>query len=120
MTGLLLPVRYLIPLLFSINAEALAQAGMMTLILALAYPFKVFNLHFIVGICRAGGDTKFGAFFDIFGVWGIGVPLAFLGAFVFKLEPWAIFILVNSEEFFKMFLGIWRMAKKAWLNDVTG
>ncbi|MBU0935845.1 MAG: MATE family efflux transporter [Spirochaetes bacterium] len=118
-TALLIPARLLIPHLFSINAEALHQAGMMILVLACVFPFKVFNLHFIVGICRAGGDTKFGAFFDIFGVWGLGVPLAFLGAFVFKLQPWLVFVLVNSEEVAKMFLAIQRLRSAKWLNDVT-
>ncbi|MCK7577138.1 MAG: hypothetical protein MZV65_15745 [Chromatiales bacterium] len=42
--------------------------------LAAVFPIKVFNLHIVVGVCRSGGDTKFAAFFDIFGVWIVGSP----------------------------------------------
>lgn len=119
MSALLIPARWLLPLLFSINDAAMHQVLMMTLVLAFVFPFKVFNLHFIVGICRAGGDTRFGAFFDIFGVWGLGVPLAFLGAFAFKLQPWQVFVLVNLEEVAKLFLGLARLKSRKWLNDVT-
>jgi putative MATE family efflux protein len=115
----LVPSALLLPLLFSLEPEPLRQAGLMVVALAAIFPFKVFNLHLIVGICRSGGDTRFGAFFDIFGVWGLGVPLALLGAFVFKLEPYLVFVLLNMEELVKSVLGIWRLRTKRWLNDVT-
>ncbi|HAP44658.1 MAG: MATE family efflux transporter [Spirochaetes bacterium GWD1_61_31] len=119
MSALLLPVPLLLPHLFSIDASALAQSARMILVLAAVFPFKVFNLHLIVGICRSGGDTRFGAFFDIFGVWGLGVPLALLGAFVLKLAPWQVYVLLNCEEVIKMFWGLWRLRSRRWLNDVT-
>ncbi|TFG83377.1 MAG: MATE family efflux transporter [Spirochaetales bacterium] len=118
--GLLLaPVSLVLPFLFPIGPEPLRQAGLMVIVLAAYFPFKVFNLHVVVGICRSGGDTRFGAFFDIAGVWGLGVPLAFVGAFVLHLESWQVFALLNVEELAKAFLGIWRLRSRKWLNDVT-
>ncbi len=117
--ALLVPAAFLLPLIFSLDREPLRQAMMMVWALAAIFPFKVFNLHVIVGICRSGGDTRFGAFFDIFGVWILGVPLAALGAFVFKAEPWVIFALLCMEEVVKSGLGVWRMVTRRWLNDVT-
>jgi Na+-driven multidrug efflux pump len=49
----------------------------------------------------------------------LGVPLALLGAFVFRVEPWIVFALLSFEEIAKSGLGLWRLATKKWLNDVT-
>jgi Na+-driven multidrug efflux pump len=119
MSALMAPSALLLPLLFAMDPEPLRQASIMILVMAGVFPFKIFNLHVIVGICRSGGDTRFGAFFDIFGIWGIGVPLALLGAFVLKLQPWQVFLLLNLEEPIKAMLGAWRIITGKWLNDVT-
>jgi Na+-driven multidrug efflux pump len=116
---LLVPASLALPWLFAIGSEPLRQARLMLVALAFVFPFKVFNLHVIIGICRSGGDTRFGAFFDIFGIWAIGVPLAVLGAFVLRLEPWIVFAMLNSEEIAKCGFGLWRLVTKRWLNDVT-
>ena len=118
-SALLVPSTLILPLLFAMDPEPLRQASLMILVLAGVFPFKIFNLHVIVGICRSGGDTRFGAFFDIFGIWGIGVPLALLGAFILKLQPWQVFLLLNLEEPTKAILGVWRVLSDKWLNDVT-
>ncbi|MBU0927372.1 MAG: MATE family efflux transporter [Spirochaetes bacterium] len=117
--ALLIPASLALPWLFALGAEPLRQARLMILALAVIFPFKVFNLHVVIGICRSGGDTRFGAFFDIFGVWLFGVPLAALGAFVLRVEPWVVFALLSFDEVAKSGLGVWRLASKKWLNDVT-
>lgn len=117
---LLLPVRGLLPLLFRLEPEVLAEASRLLLVLAACVPFRVLNLHVAVGICRAGGDTRFGMLMDLGGVWGLGVPLAFLGAFAWGLPAWAVFLLTQVEEVAKSFVGIWRLASGRWARDVTG
>ncbi len=116
---LLVPSVLTLPHLFRMEPEVLRQARAMLFGLALFFPAKVFNLHVVIGICRSGGDTKFAAFYDIFGVWGVGVPLAALGAFVWKLEPWVVFLLLNLDEAAKLGLGLWRLGTRKWLRDVT-
>ncbi len=117
--ALLVPASLALPWLFALGPEPLRQARLMIIVLATVFPFKVFNLHVVVGICRSGGDTRFGAWFDIFGVWMLGVPLAAFGAFVLRVEPWIVFALLSFEEIAKSGLGLWRLATKKWLNDVT-
>lgn len=119
MAALMAPTSLALPWLFSLGDEPLRQASLMIVTLSFFFPVKIFNLHVVVGICRSGGDTRFGAFFDIFGVWGLGVPLALVGAFVLKVEPWVVFAMLNIEEIVKSFLGLWRLATRRWLNDVT-
>jgi len=117
--ALLVPASLALPWLFAIGPEPLRQVRLMLFALGMVFPFKVFNLHVLIGICRSGGDTRFGAFFDIFGIWAIGVPLAFIGAFVLKLEPWMVFAMLSTEEIAKCGFGLWRLVTKRWLNDVT-
>ncbi len=116
---LLLPTVRALPLLFRLEPEVLRQAGAMVYCLAAVFPIKVFNLHIVVGVCRSGGDTKFAAFFDIFGVWIVGVPLAALGAFAWHLEPWIVFLLLGMDEAAKFGLGLWRLRSRKWLRNVT-
>ncbi len=111
---------FLVPLLFKVDEATVAGAKAMLLALGVAFPFKVFNLHLVVGICRSGGDTRFGMLFDLLGVWGIGVPLAALGAFAWKLPAWAVFALLNVEEFAKFFAGRRRLRSGRWARDVRG
>ncbi|HOX92647.1 MAG TPA: MATE family efflux transporter, partial [Spirochaetales bacterium] len=115
---LLIPVRAILPWLFKLDTDTLYQVSAMLVVLAFAFPFKVFNLHLIVGICRSGGDTKFGFWYDLGGIWGIGVPLAVLGAFVFKLPAWGIFLLTMTEELAKSGFGLWRLLSRKWIHSV--
>ncbi len=116
---LLLPTIPALPILFRLEPGVLFQAGAMVCCLAAVFPIKVFNLHIVVGVCRSGGDTRFAAFFDIFGVWLVGVPLAALGAFAWNLSPWAVFLLLCMDEAAKFGLGLWRLRSRKWLRDVT-
>jgi putative MATE family efflux protein len=109
----------LLPFVFSVEAGVLAEAGAMLVVFACFLPAKSYNLHFIVGIDRAGGDTRFGLFFDVFGVWGIGVPAALLGAFVFKVPAWGVYLLATSEELAKIFLAAGRLKSGKWLRSLT-
>ncbi|MBL8968921.1 MAG: MATE family efflux transporter, partial [Spirochaetaceae bacterium] len=116
---LLFPVRALLPLLFRLDAAVLAEAASMLVVLGACFPFRVFNLHVVVGICRAGGDTRFGMLLDMVGVWAVGVPLAALGAFVWGFPAWAVFLLTQVEEIAKSFVGLWRILSGSWVRDVT-
>ncbi len=87
--------------------------------LALLIPIKACTMLIVVGILRSGGDTKFGMITELAGVWGIGVPLAFLGVLVFKLPIYYIYLLVGLEEFFKATLGFIRIKRKKWINRLV-
>ncbi len=86
---------------------------------AMLLPFKSINMVIIVGILRSGGDTKYSMFAEMFGVWAVGVPLAFLGVFAFHLPIFEVYILVGMEEISKVFIGLFRIKRGTWLNDLT-
>lgn len=81
--------------------------------------FKSVNLVVIVGVLRSGGDTTFSAMLDGFGVWGIGVPLAFLTGLVFKLELPFVYAAILFEEFVKLGFGLKRLASRKWMNNLV-
>ena len=73
----------------------------------------------VVGILRAGGDTKFSMFLDGFIIWIVGVPLAALGAFVFHLPVYYVYLLAMSEEITKWILGLYRYRSRKWINNLA-
>ena len=77
------------------------------------------NGTMINGIFRAGGDSKFGMICDIFDMWVYAVPLGFISAFVLKLPPMVVYVLLCTDEFVKWpwVFGHYKSGK--WLNNIT-
>lgn len=77
------------------------------------------NGTMIVGIFRAGGDSKFGMICDFIDMWCYAVPLGFLAAFVFKLPPMVVYILLCTDEFVKWPWVFKHYKSGKWLNNIT-
>ncbi len=80
---------------------------------------QAFNALMVVGVCRSGGDTRFGLILDITTLWGFSILLGFVAAFVFHWPVEVVFVLLYSDEFIKIPLCIWRYRSKKWLCNVT-
>ena len=117
--GLLLLLSRFLPLIFNVNENVIAQTRLMFIIISVMYPFRSFNMSMVVGICRAGGDTIFCVIYDVAFMWALALPLAALAAFVFKAPVWVLFLCLNTEECFKVVLGLWRLRSGKWLRNVT-
>jgi len=81
--------------------------------------FKTFNLMMIIGVLRGGGDTKAAMYIEIGGVWGLGVPMAYLSAVILGLPVHWVIGFIYSEEIFKAVLGFKRLHSGKWINNVT-
>ncbi len=88
-------------------------------VMGLTFVIRVFNSTAIVGVLRGGGDTTFGMVLDICSVWIVGVPLAFIGALVFKLPVHYLLLLITLEEVIKVVVTIPRMLSKKWIKNIT-
>jgi Na+-driven multidrug efflux pump len=86
---------------------------------AVYMPIRMLNCLIIVAILRSGGDTKAALFLDVSSVWLIGVPMAFLGGLVFKFPVYIVYIMIATEEFYKITLGLLRYKKKKWLKNIV-
>ncbi|HEY9076201.1 MAG TPA: MATE family efflux transporter [Anaerolineaceae bacterium] len=119
MSVALLLLRSTILSIYKITPETTQSAMYILTIMALTIWVRVSNMMLIVGILRSGGDTRFCLLMDAGGVWAVGVPMAFLGAFVFHLPVHWVYLMAMTEEFVKMGLGFWRMNSGKWLNNLT-
>jgi len=88
------------------------------IVLAASFFIRSFNGTLIVGVLRGGGDTRFSMLLEMGSVWLVGVPLAFLGALVFRFPVYYVFLLVNIEEIVKAAIGILRVKSKKWVTNI--
>ena len=80
---------------------------------------QALNTTWVVGIFRAGGDTKFGLFLDSGIMWGISIFGGFMAAFVFKLSVPVVYVILLSDEIIKIPICMVRCRQKKWLNNLT-
>ncbi len=78
-----------------------------------------FTCTCIVGVFRAGGDTRFGMLIDSGILWGCSIVFGFLAAFVWKLPVRAVYFILLSDELVKTPFCLIRYRQKKWLRNVT-
>lgn len=77
------------------------------------------NTTLIVGVFRAGGDSRFGFICDAIDMWCYAVPLGFLAAAVLKLPPMWVYFLLCTDEFVKWPWVIKHYLSGKWLKNIT-
>lgn len=105
--------------LFNVSEAVRLSAVRCMTVYAFILPFYYTYDIIIVGILRAGGDSRASLFLDSSGVWFIALPLVFLGAFVWNLPIEAVFALSLVEEIYKTILSLIRYKKRIWLRNLT-
>lgn len=80
---------------------------------------QAINTVLIVGVFRAGGDTKFGLFLDMTFMWGISILLGFIAAFVIKFPVIVVYMILLSDEILKIPVSLYRYRSYKWLKNVT-
>ena len=80
---------------------------------------RVSNMMLIVGILRSGGDTRFSLVLDVGTVWLVGIPMALLGAFVFKLPIYWVVAMVMADDLTKVAGGLYRFLSRKWINNLA-
>jgi len=88
-------------------------------IMSFALPLKATNFTMLVAVIRSGGDTRFALMLESLTIWVIGVPLAFLGAFVWHLPVYWVYLLVMTEELVKCIIGLYRVQSGKWVNNLV-
>ena len=80
---------------------------------------KMLTYMTIVGVLRSGGDTRYCMFLDLFFIWIVGIPLAFISVLVMKWPIHLVLAAVFSEEIFKVLVVRKRIKSKKWLNNLV-
>ena len=81
--------------------------------------FQSYNCPMIVGVFRAGGDTRFGLLVDVGSLWAVSIVFGALAAFVWKLPPTIVYIILTCDEAVKIPLSFWRYHTYKWIKNIT-
>ncbi|MDL2287209.1 MATE family efflux transporter [Eubacteriales bacterium OttesenSCG-928-G02] len=117
--ALIIAFRFPILSLYESNDYVRTTAGWLVVIYGLEVSLRNIPYIGIVGIFRAGGDTKIGMKFDVLTLWCFSLPVAFLCAFVFKLPFLAVYlIMLLCEDIPKTILVLKHYFSMKWLIPV--
>lgn len=105
--------------IFKVSPEVIGDALKILYIYALLMPVRVFTVILIVGILRGGGDAKYGAIVQGITLWGIGIPLSFVAAFVLHLPIYLVVATTAIEELVKLIIVIKRYKSNKWINNIV-
>lgn len=120
MAGLLLQlIKTPILSLYNVSPDVIANAGNVINVITFFLWMRVNNMTIVIGILRAGGDTRFSLILDGFIIWIVGVPMAYLGANVFHFPVYFVYLCAMSEETVKWVLGIRRYFSRKWIHNLT-
>ena len=103
----------------ALEPEARSLLRAMFLVLS-PYMFgRCVNTIVINGVFTAGGDTMFDFYSLAVTMWGLAVPLAFLGAFVFNWNPVLVYACTCVDEVGKL-PWVWvHFRRYRWVRDLT-
>ena len=71
---------------YNVEEYVKSTARQILIAFVVVLPVKVLNMILGGGIVRSGGQTRTMMIIELLGTWGFGVPLALLGAYVWKLS----------------------------------
>lgn len=103
----------------SVSDRSADYMSFMLLCMAVYVLAQAMNTTLIVGILRAGGDTKVGLFIDAGSMWCCSILFGAIAAFLFKAPVEVVYLILLSDELVKLPFSFWRYRQKKWLKNVT-
>jgi putative MATE family efflux protein len=105
--------------LYEISPSAADNLRGLMFVFALSAWLKMLNFILFIGVLRAGGDTRYAMFTELFSIWVIGVPVALIGGFVLRLPVYGVYALVLLEEAVKAIIVFRRYLSRNWIHDLV-
>jgi len=105
--------------LYQLSESATFNLMNIMLVYFLSAWLRVYNFMLFIGALRAGGDTKYAMFTELFSIWVIGVPAAQIGGFVLHLPVYYVYALVLLEEIVKAIIVTRRYLSRKWIHDLV-
>nr|WP_117387037.1 MATE family efflux transporter [Ruminiclostridium hungatei] len=104
-----------------LNLKPVTREYLSVMMLVMSYfvVAQALNTTLVVGVFRAGGDTRFGLFLDVATMWGGSILIGALAAFIFKWSVPVVYIILMSDELIKIPITLARYKGRKWLNNVT-
>jgi len=116
--GLIFAGRSAITSWYNISAQTSLYTNNLLVILGISLWIRALNVVFFIGMMRSGGDTSFAYRMDVGSMWLLGVPLALLAAFVFKMPVHFVYLTIMIEEMVKFIVSVWRYRSRRWIHDL--
>lgn len=104
--------------LYNLNENIFEMVLLTMRVFGFAMFFKLINWTLLVGILRAGGDTKIAFFLDVATLYIFAIPMAFICVY-FRVPVYITVAVVNIEEVIKLFFALKRYKSMKWLKDIT-
>lgn len=104
---------------YNLSPEGAYNVRMLMLVMACVLWLRMFNFSVFIGALRAGGDTFFALIMELCSIWLIGVPSAYIAAFVFGLPVYLVYLVVGLEELAKAGVSLWRYRSRKWMHDLV-
>ncbi|NJN80450.1 MAG: hypothetical protein HC797_08240 [Anaerolineales bacterium] len=105
--------------LYNLSPSGEYNVRMLMLMMACVLWIRMFNFSTFIGALRAGGDTRFALIMEICSIWLIGVPAAYIGAFVLELPVYLVYLMVALEEIAKAIVSFWRFRSRKWIHNLV-
>ncbi len=118
-TGIILLVTPIVSNFIILTPKAKSYLVGMMIIMAFYMIGRAINTVVINGVFGSGGDTLFDIYSLAVCMWGIAVPLAFLGAFVFKWPVLCVYACTCVDEVGKLPWVYHHYKKYKWVKDLT-
>ncbi|HKY53062.1 MAG TPA: MATE family efflux transporter [Anaerolineales bacterium] len=112
-------IRDIVAGLYELSPSAVQNLRWLMLVYSLSIWLRVFNFMLFIGALRAGGDTRYAMFMELFSVWLIGVPSALIGGFVLRLPVYGVYAMVLIEEAVKAIIILRRYLSRKWIHDLV-
>jgi len=104
---------------YEISPSAADSLRGLMFVFAISAWLKMLNFILFIGAMRAGGDTRYAMFTELFSIWVVGVPSALIGGFVLHLPVYGVYALVLLEEAVKAIIVFRRFLSRRWIHDLV-
>lgn len=103
----------------ALTKEAQGYLYLMFFVMAYFSIAQCWNATMVVGVFRAGGDSKFGLIEDTAAMWGFSILLGAVAAFIFDASVPVVYVILMSDEVVKAPITWKRYLSYKWLKDIT-
>lgn len=104
--------------LYAVSQETLVIAHKMFFCNCLTIPLQTMAYVISKGILRGGGDTRFLLIADSSMVWLVSIPLGYLAAMVWHMDPFWIYFLLRVEFPLKGLICLGRYLTGKWITVI--
>ena len=118
-TALVLALTPLVVRMVILTEEAQSYLTGMMIIMGIYMIGRCVNTITINGVLDGGGDTLFDMYSLAVCMWGIAIPLALLGAFVFHWHVLLVYACTCLDEVGKIPWVMYRFRKYKWVQNLT-